>query len=195
MCYDNINTALDSAFCIAIFNWVFLQVKQPKGYTEVRTKFIYLLGFYAAFNNISVISRRQFTYSWSLGKQTSTRLENVPCQRALHHDRSAATPGFEIPDANHSTTEDKGILSQSCHLIHMYGNWQSDWNQFNAGFRPFFNIISIISWRQFIYSWPLCKQTSTKLGNVPCPRAFHHHDRCAATGGLNPGRPVPNPRR
>ena len=32
--------------------------------------------FYAVFNNISVISRRQFTYSWSLGKQTSTRLEN-----------------------------------------------------------------------------------------------------------------------
>ena len=49
-----------------------------------------LLGFYAAFNIISVISRRQFTHSWSLGKHTSTRLENVPCPRALHHDRSAA---------------------------------------------------------------------------------------------------------
>ena len=53
--------------------------------------FIYLLGFYAAFNIISVISRQQFTYSWSLGKQTSTRLENVPCPKTLHHDRSAAT--------------------------------------------------------------------------------------------------------
>ena len=53
--------------------------------------FIYLLGFYAAFNIISVISRRQFTYSWSLGKETSTRLENVSCPRALHNDRSAAT--------------------------------------------------------------------------------------------------------
>ena len=47
--------------------------------------FIYLFGFYAAFNNSSVISRRQFTYSWSLGKLTSTRLGNVPCPRALHH--------------------------------------------------------------------------------------------------------------
>ena len=34
----------------------------------------------------------------------------MPCPRALHHDHSAATgdrtgtPGFEIPDANHSTT-------------------------------------------------------------------------------------------
>ena len=45
----------------------------------------------AAFNIISVISRRQFTYSWSLGKQTSTRLENMPCPWALHHDRSAVT--------------------------------------------------------------------------------------------------------
>ena len=55
--------------------------------------FLSLLGFYAAFKIISVIhvSRRQFTYSWSLGKQTSTRLENVPCPRALHHDRGAAT--------------------------------------------------------------------------------------------------------
>ena len=53
--------------------------------------FIYLLGFYAAFNIISVISRQQFTYSLSLGQQTSTRLENVPCPRALHHDCSAAT--------------------------------------------------------------------------------------------------------
>ena len=53
--------------------------------------FIYLLRFYAAFNSISVISRRQFTYSWSLGKRTSTRLDNVPCPRALHLDRGAAT--------------------------------------------------------------------------------------------------------
>ena len=60
-----------------------------------------LLGFYATFNIISVISQQQFTYSWSLGKQTSTRLENVPCPRALHHDR-----WFEIPDVNHSTTAD-----------------------------------------------------------------------------------------
>ena len=64
------------------------------------------MGFYATFNIISVISRRQFTYSWSLGKQTSTRLENVPCPRALHHYCSAATGDrtrdtrFEIPDAN-----------------------------------------------------------------------------------------------
>ena len=50
-----------------------------------------LLGFYAAFNIISVISRRQFTYTGSLGKQTSARLKNVPCPMALHHDHRAET--------------------------------------------------------------------------------------------------------
>ena len=30
------------------------------------------------------------TYLWSLGKQTSTRLGNVHCPTALHHDRCAA---------------------------------------------------------------------------------------------------------
>ena len=74
------------------------------------TQWFSFIWFYAIFNIISVISRRQFTYSWSLGKKTSTRLENVPCPRALHHDRSAATMDrtwdtrFRIPDANHSTT-------------------------------------------------------------------------------------------
>ena len=41
-----------------------------------------LLGFYADFNIISVISRWQFTYSWSLRKQTGTMLENMPCPSA-----------------------------------------------------------------------------------------------------------------
>ena len=50
-----------------------------------------LLGFYAVFNIISVISRQQFTYSWFLGKQTSTRPENVPCPKALHRKHCAAT--------------------------------------------------------------------------------------------------------
>ena len=50
-----------------------------------------LLGFYAVSNIISVISRRMFTYTWSLGRHTSSMLVYAPCQKALHHDQSAAT--------------------------------------------------------------------------------------------------------
>ena len=70
----------------------------------------FLLSFNAVFNIISVISKRQFTYSLSLDKQTSTRLENVPFTKALYYDRRAATGDltqdtqFQIPDANLSTT-------------------------------------------------------------------------------------------
>ena len=43
---------------------------------------------YAVLSIISVILRRQFTYSWVLGiKKNSTRLRNTPCPTALHHDR------------------------------------------------------------------------------------------------------------
>ena len=48
--------------------------------------FIYLFVYYAVIIIISVIFRRQFTYSLFLGKQTSTRLENASCPRALQHD-------------------------------------------------------------------------------------------------------------
>ena len=70
-----------------------------------------LLVFYAICKSISVISWQQFTYSWSLSKQTSTtcRLKNVPWSRALHHDHSTVTDDqtrctqqFQIPEANHS---------------------------------------------------------------------------------------------
>ena len=113
-----------------------------------------------------ITDRLQFTYSWSLGKQTSTRLENVPCPKALHHDRRATTGDwtldtqFKNPEANDSTTAESFVLSK---------------------FYAVFNMISVISWRQFIYTWSLSKQTSTRTGNVPCPRALHH-DRRAATG-------------
>ena len=30
------------------------------------------------------------------------------------------------------------------------------------------------------HTWSMCKQTSTRLGNVPCQRV-HHHNFCAAT--------------
>ena len=88
--------------------------------------FLVLLEYYAAFNIISVISLRQFTYSWSLGKQTSTRLENMPCPRGLPHDRRAATGDqtrdtrFLIPDANHSTTEDSKIHCSRRTLYHYF---------------------------------------------------------------------------
>ena len=90
-------------------------------YGEMICLFV-LLGFYAAFNVISVISRRQFTYSWSQGKQTSTRLENVPCPSALHHDSCAATGDwtrdtqFQTPDANHLTTADSYIWRWTLYL-------------------------------------------------------------------------------
>ena len=71
------------------FPYFRLHVRLLQDLLHVENLFIYLLGFYAALNNISVLSRRQFTFSWSLGKQT--RLENVPCPRAFHHDRSATT--------------------------------------------------------------------------------------------------------
>ena len=37
----------------------------------------FVWGGYAVFNNISVISSRQFTHSWSLGKHTSIRIVNA----------------------------------------------------------------------------------------------------------------------
>ena len=46
----------------------------------------------------------------------SSRLENLPCPRELHHDRSAATGDrtrdtrFQIPDVNHSTS---GFLKET----------------------------------------------------------------------------------
>ena len=70
------------------------------------------LWFYAAFNIISVILRQQFTYSWSLGKQTSTRLENVPYSTMTvvpWLGIKPGKPGFEIPDAKHSTTADSRL--------------------------------------------------------------------------------------
>ena len=62
-----------------------------------------LLGFYAVFDIISVISRRQFNYLWSLSKQTSTRLENVHCLRhstmtvVTRLGIEPGTPGFQSP--------------------------------------------------------------------------------------------------
>ena len=61
---------------------------------------------------INSLRRYRVGYSWNLGKQTSTRLGNVPCPRTHYHDRRAATgyrprdARFQIPDANHSTTAD-----------------------------------------------------------------------------------------
>ena len=81
--------------------WKHLCIKMKKSYVYD----LVLFGFYAIFNIISVISLRKFTYPWSLGKQTSTRLGNVPCPMTLHHDRRAATGDltrdtrFQIPDA------------------------------------------------------------------------------------------------
>ena len=73
-----------------------------------------LLGFYAAFNIISVISWRKFTYSWSLCKQTSTRLEN-----AATGDRTRDTR-FQIPDANHSTMADSYIWIGTAYLTTIF---------------------------------------------------------------------------
>ena len=67
---------------------------------------------YAIFNIISVIVRRKFTYSWSQGKQTSTRQGSMSCLPALRHDNFSATGDrtrdarFQMPDANHSATAD-----------------------------------------------------------------------------------------
>ena len=104
------NALLDMFYPITRVKTVSLE--SPISLSDSLRHVLFLLGFYAAFNIISVISRRQFTYSRSLGKQASTRLENVPCLRGLNHDGRAATVDrtrdtrFQIPDANHSTTAD-----------------------------------------------------------------------------------------
>ena len=71
----------------------------------------WLVLFYRDFTTFSTLFKLNHChssfYSWSLGKQTSARLGNVPCGRALHHVRFAATGDrtldarFKIPDAYH----------------------------------------------------------------------------------------------
>ena len=60
--------------------------------------------------------------SWFLSTQISTRLENVPCPRALHYDRRAATMD-RTRDANHSTTGDSWLIcTQFYHLLFLMLN-------------------------------------------------------------------------
>ena len=54
----------------------------------MRWKVDYVMGFYAVFNNISVISLRQLTYSLSVGQQTKYWLGNVPLFNA-HYTMTA----------------------------------------------------------------------------------------------------------
>ena len=74
--------------------------------------------FYWGFTPLLTLFRRQFTHSWSMGKQTSSRLQNMLCRRALHHDRRAAIGDrtrdtrLQIPDANHLTTADSSTLNE-----------------------------------------------------------------------------------
>ena len=71
--------------------------------------------FYAAFNSISVISRRQFTLFMSFLDFTSTRLgSEVSCPRTLPRKNpedpvrlETRTPGLQV---KHSTTEPPGTL-------------------------------------------------------------------------------------
>ena len=52
---------------------------------------------------------------------------------------------------------------------------------------PYLEIWNVISWPQVTFSWSLGKQTSTRLGNVLCRRAFLHDWE------LNTGFPNANP--
>ena len=92
---------------------------------SIHFPFLSWLVFYANFNIISVISRQQFTYIWSQGKQTSTRLQIGSCPRAMHLERRAATGDqtrdarFQNPDANHSTVKNCRCFAVR-HIIYRY---------------------------------------------------------------------------
>ena len=74
--------------------------------------------FYAAFNSISVISRRQFTLFMSVLGFTSTRLgSEVSCPRTLPRKNpedlvrlEPRTPGLRV---KHLTTEQRGTLKKN----------------------------------------------------------------------------------
>ena len=74
-----------------------------------------ILGFYTVFNIILVISQQQLTYSWSLGKQTSTRLGNEPCPRVLYRDRRAAAGDWtrDVPKSPRLTF----YFNWPCHVV------------------------------------------------------------------------------
>ena len=78
--------------------------------------------YYAAFNSISVISRRQFTLFMFFLGLTSTRLgSEVSCPRTLPQKNpedpvrlEPRTPGLQV---KHFTTEPHGTLQISVHVI------------------------------------------------------------------------------